>query len=107
MLNAHVSFSYYRTEKGSPGGSPGGGSPGGSSKRLRKPYNTKTFKVELNFATKIPMSSIVQAMKGHESENSQEAFRVLDIILRQHSASQYDQHLTHLFFSFKGIFLLT
>ncbi|XP_078152183.1 protein argonaute 4B-like [Carex rostrata] len=77
-----------RTEKGSPGGSPGGGSPSGSSKRLRKPYNTKTFKVELNFATKIPMSSIVQAMKGHESENSQEAFRVLDIILRQHSASQ-------------------
>ncbi|XP_078152182.1 protein argonaute 4A-like isoform X2 [Carex rostrata] len=77
-----------RTEKGSPGGSPGGGSPSGSSKRLRKPYNTKTFKVELNFANKIPMSSIVQAMKGHESENSQEAFRVLDIILRQHSASQ-------------------
>jgi eukaryotic translation initiation factor 2C len=67
--------SLYRTGKGSPGGSPGGDSPGGSDrKRLRKPYNTKTFKVELNFATKIPMSSIIQAMKGNESENSQEAF---------------------------------
>ncbi|KAJ4787293.1 Argonaute family protein [Rhynchospora pubera] len=78
-----------RTGKGSPGGNPGEDSPGGSDrKRLRKPYNTKTFKVEVNFATKIPMSAIAQSMKGHESENSQEAFRVLDIILRQHSASQ-------------------
>jgi eukaryotic translation initiation factor 2C len=61
--------SLYRTGKGSPGGD-----SGSDRKRLHKLYNTKTFKVELNFATKIPMSSIIQAMKGHESENSQEAF---------------------------------
>lgn len=72
------------------------GSPGGNNspsendrKRLRRPYQTKTFKVELNFAAKIPMQSIAMALKGQETENSQEALRVLDIILRQHAAKQY------------------
>ncbi|KAM7279438.1 hypothetical protein ACFE04_006572 [Oxalis oulophora] len=55
-------------------------------KRLRRPYNTKTFKVEFSYAAKIPMAAIGQALRGQESENSQEALRVLDIILRQHSA---------------------
>ncbi|WOL14713.1 protein argonaute 4B-like [Canna indica] len=64
-------------------------SPGESDrKRIRRPYQTKTFKVEINFAAKIPMKSIALALKGHESENSQEALRVLDIILRQHAAKQ-------------------
>ena len=35
------------------------------------------------------MSAIGQAIRGEESENSLEALRVLDIILRQHSAKQY------------------
>lgn len=35
------------------------------------------------------MKSIAMALKGYESENSQEALRVLDIILRQHAAKQY------------------
>uniref|UniRef100_A0A0D9WZ08 Piwi domain-containing protein n=1 Tax=Leersia perrieri TaxID=77586 RepID=A0A0D9WZ08_9ORYZ len=71
-------------------GSPGGNdSPGGGDrKRVRRSYQTKTFKVELCFAAKIPMSAIAQAIRGQESENSQEALRVLDIILRQHSAKQ-------------------
>ncbi|KAM0878492.1 hypothetical protein ACQ4PT_034823 [Festuca glaucescens] len=68
---------------GSPG-SPGGG----DRKRVRRPYQTKTFKVELCFAAKIPMAAIAQAIRGQESENSLEALRVLDIILRQHSAKQ-------------------
>ncbi|KAJ1689151.1 hypothetical protein LUZ63_013306 [Rhynchospora breviuscula] len=72
-----------RTRRGSPGRSPGGR----DRARLHKPYSTKTFKVVLKFATKIPISVIAQAMKGHQSENAQEAFRVLDIILRQHSAA--------------------
>jgi len=57
---------------------------------MRRPYQTKSFKVELSFAAKIPMQSIAMALKGHDTENSQEALRVLDIILRQHAAKQYD-----------------
>uniref|UniRef100_A0A0D9UZK6 Piwi domain-containing protein n=1 Tax=Leersia perrieri TaxID=77586 RepID=A0A0D9UZK6_9ORYZ len=70
------------------GGSPGNDSPGNDKKRVRRPYQTKTFKVELNFAAKIPMNAIAQALRGQESENTQEAIRVIDIILRQHSAKQ-------------------
>ncbi|XP_071686025.1 protein argonaute 4-like isoform X2 [Rutidosis leptorrhynchoides] len=57
-------------------------------KRVRRSYQSKTFKVELSFAAKIPMQAIAQALRGQESENSQEALRVLDIILRQHAAKQ-------------------
>ncbi|KAJ4771650.1 Argonaute family protein [Rhynchospora pubera] len=76
---------------GSPGGSSGGDNPEGSDrKRLRKSYSRTKCKVKLKFATKIPLSAITQAMKGHDSENAQGVFRVLDI-LRQHSAAQYAQ----------------
>ena len=57
-------------------------------KRLRRPYQSKTFRVEISFAAKIPMQAIQNALRGQESENSQEALRVLDIILRQHAAKQ-------------------
>ncbi|PSS21604.1 Protein argonaute like [Actinidia chinensis var. chinensis] len=57
-------------------------------KRQRRPYQSKTFKVEISFAAKIPMQAIANALRGQESENSQEALRVLDIILRQHAAKQ-------------------
>ncbi|KAA8550054.1 hypothetical protein F0562_001738 [Nyssa sinensis] len=70
--------------------SPGSrGSPNENDrKRLRRPYQSKTFKVEISFAAKIPMQAIANALRGQESENSQEALRVLDIILRQHAAKQ-------------------
>ena len=45
------------------------------------PYQSKTCKVEISFVTKIPMQAIQNALCGQESENSQEALRVLDIIL--------------------------
>lgn len=71
---------------GSPGGS---GSPSaGDRKRTRRPYQSKSFKVEINYAAKIPIRSIALALRGQESENSQEALRVLDIILRQNAAKQ-------------------
>ncbi|OIT06071.1 PREDICTED: protein argonaute 4-like [Nicotiana attenuata] len=57
-------------------------------KRLRRPYQSKSYKVEISFAAKIPMQAIANALRGQESENSQEALRVLDIILRQHAAKQ-------------------
>ncbi|KAL3620305.1 Protein argonaute-4 [Castilleja foliolosa] len=70
--------------------SPGGpGSPNESDKkRIRRPYQSKTFKVEISFAAKIPMQAIANALRGQESEMSQEGLRVLDIILRQHAARQ-------------------
>ncbi|KAJ6828680.1 protein argonaute 4B-like [Iris pallida] len=71
-------------------GSPGGNdSPGESDrKRLRRPYQTKTYKVELSYASKIPMQALASALKGIDSEMSQEALRVLDIILRQNAAKR-------------------
>ncbi|CAL0307497.1 unnamed protein product [Lupinus luteus] len=69
--------------------SPEHGSPNETDKkRMRRPYRAKTFKVELSFASKIPMQAISNALRGQESENFQEAIRVLDIILRQHAAKQ-------------------
>ncbi|CAI0452235.1 unnamed protein product [Linum tenue] len=66
-----------------------GGSPNDTDrKRMRRPYNSKTFIVQINFAAKIPMQAIASALKGVETESSQEALRVLDIILRQHAAKQ-------------------
>ncbi|WCJ28670.1 Argonaute family protein [Euphorbia peplus] len=65
------------------------GSPNeNDTKRMKRAFHSKTFKVEMTFATKIPMQAIKAALKGQESENSQEAIRVLDIILRQHAAKQ-------------------
>ncbi|XP_062082380.1 protein argonaute 4-like [Humulus lupulus] len=60
----------------------------GDRKRLRRQYQSKTFKVEISFAAKIPMQAIASALRGQETENSQEALRVLDIILRQHASRQ-------------------
>lgn len=79
-------FVYRNNRNGSPDGHE---SPNSSDrKRLRRPYHSKTYKVEISFAAKIPMQSIASALRGQESENSQEALRVLDIILRQHAAKQ-------------------
>ncbi|WJX37761.1 hypothetical protein P8452_25494 [Trifolium repens] len=57
-------------------------------KRVKKSYRSKSYKVEINFASKIPLQAIANALEGHETENYQEAIRVLDIILRQHAAIQ-------------------
>ncbi|PIA48666.1 hypothetical protein AQUCO_01400920v1 [Aquilegia coerulea] len=71
---------------GSPGGSD---SPnGGDRKRFRRPHQSKTFKVEISFAARIPMKAIANALRGMETDKSQEALRVLDIILRQIAAKQ-------------------
>ncbi|XP_027329366.1 protein argonaute 4-like [Abrus precatorius] len=67
----------------------GHGSPNENDrKRIRRPYRSKTFKVEISFASKIPLQAIANALRGQESEHFQEAIRVLDIILRQHAAKQ-------------------
>ncbi|XP_039851321.1 protein argonaute 4B-like [Panicum virgatum] len=69
---------------------PGGdGSPEGSDmKRMKRLMRVKTFKVELSFAGKVPLSAITKAIRSQESDDYQEGLQVLDIILRQHSARQ-------------------
>ncbi|KAK4406446.1 protein argonaute 4A [Sesamum angolense] len=57
-------------------------------KRSRRQRRSKTYKVSINYAAKIPMQAIANALRGQDSEHYQEAVRVLDIILRQHAAEQ-------------------
>ncbi|XP_022930861.1 protein argonaute 16-like [Cucurbita moschata] len=79
--------SYAKPESGN---SRSSGSPNGAGKRSKHSFQSKTFKVELSFATKIPMKSIFTALKGSEVDNggTQDALRVLDIILRQQAANR-------------------
>ncbi|XVF71827.1 hypothetical protein PTKIN_Ptkin12aG0070900 [Pterospermum kingtungense] len=65
------------------------GSPVGIGKRTKCSFLSKTFKVELSYSAKVPLKSISLALNGHESDNSsQDALRVLDIILRQQAANR-------------------
>ncbi|XP_058745122.1 protein argonaute 4-like [Vicia villosa] len=57
-------------------------------KRVRRSFRSKKYKVEINYASKIPLRAIANALRGNETDNYQEAIRVLDIILRQHAAKQ-------------------
>ncbi|XP_028802599.1 protein argonaute 4A-like [Neltuma alba] len=61
---------------------------GTDKKRMRRPYQSKTIKVEISYARKIPMQEIVDVLSGLESDHHQEGLRVLDIIPRQHAAKQ-------------------
>ncbi|PIA63772.1 hypothetical protein AQUCO_00201245v1 [Aquilegia coerulea] len=49
---------------------------------------SKTFKVKISFAARIPMKPIALALNGLEAENTGDALRVLDTILRQHAAKR-------------------
>ncbi|XP_057422673.1 protein argonaute 4-like [Lotus japonicus] len=60
----------------------------GDSKRMKRQTRSKTIKVDINYAAKIPIQAIANALRGQDSEHFQEAVRVLDIILRQHAARQ-------------------
>ncbi|XP_056691060.1 protein argonaute 4-like [Spinacia oleracea] len=69
--------------KSSPAGE---GSPNENEKKRRK--RVSTFKVEISYATKIPIKAISDALRGKHSEEFLNAVRVLDIVLRQHAAYQ-------------------
>ncbi|KAH9675025.1 protein argonaute 4A [Citrus sinensis] len=77
--------SYRTTSNDSPDGH---GSNNERDRKRRRVSQSKTFKVEISVAAKIPLQAIAAALHGQESQNSREAFRVLDIILRQHAAKQ-------------------
>ena len=57
-------------------------------KRSRRPPESKSYTVKINYATKIPIQAIFNAVKGQESKQFNEAVRVLDVLLRQHAAKQ-------------------
>ncbi|GFP87837.1 protein argonaute 4a [Phtheirospermum japonicum] len=85
-----LEFTVILADAGVGNGSPGpDGSPGESDrKRSRKQAHSKTYKVAINFAARIPMQAIANALRGQDSENFQEAVRVLDIMLRQNAAQK-------------------
>ncbi|PON87801.1 Exonuclease/helicase-like [Trema orientale] len=78
--------SFAKPENGSPGVT---GSPSERGKRSKRSFQSKTFKIELSYAAKVPLKSIALALKGADTDNStQDALRVLDIILRQQAANR-------------------
>lgn len=60
----------------------------GETKRSRRLPQSKPYKVTLSYATKIPIQAIVNALKGQDSEQFNDAMRVFDVLLRQHAAKQ-------------------
>ncbi|KAK1292603.1 Protein argonaute 4A [Acorus calamus] len=69
----------------------------GDCKRQRMD-RPKTFKVEICFSTKIPINALHQ----HDPAMSEEALKVLDIILRQHTTKQGSLHLSQSLFQNKS-----
>lgn len=69
-------------------GSPDEGNTNGSDRKRSKHLRMmKTFNVEINYAARIPLNSVAQALGGGE-EHPQGALTVLDIILRQQQAKR-------------------
>lgn len=66
-------------------------SPDATVKRSRRSLHSKSYIVEINYATKIPLKSVLLALRGAETEKVQDALRVLDIILRQQAANRYPE----------------
>ncbi|KAL6975662.1 Protein argonaute 16 [Sarracenia purpurea var. burkii] len=64
------------------------GSSGGNGKRSKWLFQSKSFKVEISYAAKIPLKSISLALNGSRVESVQDALRVLDIALRQQAANR-------------------
>ncbi|KAL5716047.1 Protein argonaute 16 [Ranunculus cassubicifolius] len=57
-------------------------------KRIKHSFQSTVFNVEISFAAKIPIRPIALALKGLKAENTGDALRVFDIILRQQAAKR-------------------
>ncbi|XP_059312360.1 protein argonaute 4A-like [Lycium ferocissimum] len=79
-----ISSSSRSTRGGTPEGSP---SEVDRKRSKRQPWS-KAYKVVIKYAAKIPMQAIANALLGQDSEQYQDAVRVLDIVLRQHAAKR-------------------
>lgn len=69
--------------------SPGDESPSADTRKISKlTLAPKTFNVQIRYTTKIPLNAIGLAHSGSEAKHTQDALRVLDIILRQQQAKR-------------------
>ncbi|KAG0495504.1 hypothetical protein HPP92_000195 [Vanilla planifolia] len=72
-----------------PCGSPGGESPcSGIQKLSRRSFLAKAFNIQIRYATEIPFRVIELAVKGSETEQTKDAVKVLNAILRQRHAKK-------------------
>ncbi|PIA62518.1 hypothetical protein AQUCO_00200494v1 [Aquilegia coerulea] len=62
------------------------GSP--DPKRTKSSIQSKTYNVEISFSARIPLKPIALALKGLKADNTGDALRVIDIILRQQAAKR-------------------
>ncbi|KAH0889398.1 hypothetical protein HID58_051827, partial [Brassica napus] len=67
-----------------------GGSPSGACKRSKRSFLPRCYRVQIRFSAEIPLKSVLVAQRGVDtSDNStQDAIRVLDIVLRQQAAER-------------------
>ncbi|GAB4859397.1 hypothetical protein Ancab_010860 [Ancistrocladus abbreviatus] len=63
------------------------GSPSEHAKRCKHSVQSKVFKVEISYSIKIPLQSVL-APKGSKADETTDALRVLDTVLRHHAASK-------------------
>lgn len=73
-----------------------------NTKRLRPHNQSKRFNVAISFAAKISMQAIQGALQGKETNDLQDAVRVLDVILRQNAATK----LVYIFLIFFFLYIL-
>ncbi|KAJ4830357.1 Protein argonaute 16 [Turnera subulata] len=74
---------------------------GADAKRSKRSLHSKTFLVEISYSAKIPLKPIALALKGLEPDHgTQDALRVLDIILRQQAAKRHYNQLISFIFHF-------
>ncbi|KAL6124812.1 hypothetical protein ACLB2K_077321 [Fragaria x ananassa] len=88
VLNDISSSMYLSGTNGGSGGSYSPKESQGDRRRVKQSFQSKTIQVQVNFAAKIPMQAIANALRGQNSDHFQEEVRVLDIIIRQNAAKQ-------------------
>jgi eukaryotic translation initiation factor 2C len=69
-----------RSEKNTDGGD--------ATKRSRISPRGRDYKVKLEYVATVKMGAIMDMLRGQRNDRAQDAVRVLDIVLRQHSASK-------------------
>ncbi|XP_010556972.1 PREDICTED: protein argonaute 6 [Tarenaya hassleriana] len=64
--------------------------PADTGKRSKHSLLPRNYRVQIHFATKIPLKTVFCTLKGADGmdKSTQDALRVLDIVLRQHAAKR-------------------
>ena len=67
---------------------PGSSIGGDVVKRSRVSPRGREFKVKIEYVATVRMGSIMDLLRGQSNNRAKDAVRVLDIVLRHHSASK-------------------